>query len=479
MNGVWRPSAPRHIIAAIGGDVTVLSAHPSRETKGKEVVSDLRAAWGRIVKHLRAEANWRESRDVDVLSWYQYSESLGQEFAPGCFFKLEANLSYCVNTLDEAGAPIRSEFGDVFGHLDSMVRLGEHAIGQLEREVAQQAPGGERSRGAAPLLAEAAEDGSWISLQVNDLMPHESWRFGHLDGAPQVLAERSSCSSQDVCYRALEQTMDRSCLRWRDPTEPGGTHDVDMCFPGSTAPPVRVEFTELTSEMGEQWGKWPRSGRPRSAAAADDQLKYLWHASMNMTDTLFHPAWGSLVRDGKARRQRSAEIDGILLEFLSWVEGQLSTIEGAVSLANQVISSRLKPGGRLLVFPHFNAEKPPGGAPGGLTVAYDGYSVDSSTIGTSKAVEPLNQVIAHKAEKNQAGALPGEKWLVVYLDPVYAIAVALTLEALLRRPEAWLAFESEINRRHFDEVWLVWDKRPTQENVPDPEDAINIARITS
>ena len=105
-----------------------------------------------------------------------------------------------------------------------------------------------------------------------------------------------------------------------------------------------------------------------------------------------------------------------------------------------------------MVFPFFRAEKPPSGALGGLTVSYDGYSVDYSTIGTSKAAEPVNQVIARKAEKNQAGALPGEKWLVVYLDPVYAIAVALDIEALLRRPESWLAFESKINRRHFEEV---------------------------
>ena len=305
-------------------------------------MSDLRAAWGRIVKHLRAEAVWREGRDVDELSWYGYTEPLSQESAPGCFFKLEANLRYCVNTLDETGAPIRSEFGDVFEHLDTMVRLGEHTIRQIEREL-EQAPGGERSRGATPLLAEATENGSWISLQVNDrVLPHGSWRFGHRDGTPQALAERSSWSSQDVCYRALEQTMDGSCLRWRDPTEPGGTHDVDMCIPGSTAPPVRVEFTEMTSELGEQWGKWPRSGQPRSVAAAADHLKYLWHASMNMTDTLFHPEWGNLVRDGKARKKRSAEIDGILLNFLSWIERQLGTIEGTVSLANQRISSRLK-----------------------------------------------------------------------------------------------------------------------------------------
>ena len=110
-------------------------------------------------------------------------------------------------------------------------------------------------------------------------------------------------------------------------------------------------------------------------------------------------------------------------------------------------------------------------------MSYDGYSVDHSTIGSSKAAEPINDVIARKAGKNQAGALPGEKWLVVYLDPVYAIAVALYIEALLKRPESWLAFESKIDRRHFEEVWLVWEKRRRRDVVCDSAHAMNVIRL--
>ena len=444
-------------------------------------MSELRAAWGRIVKHLRAEADWREGRDVDELSWYQYSESLSQEFASGYCFKLEANLNYCVTTLDEAGRPVHFKFGDVFEHLDTMVRLGGHAVGQIERELKQRALDSGSQRAAPMLLASANEGGSEISLQVNDrVLPHERRRFDHLDGKPPLLPEGSTCpNTEDICYRALKQTIAGIRLRRHDLSESGGTHDVDMSFPDSRTPPVRVEFTELTSEMGEQWGKWPRSDDPRSVSAANGRLKYLWHASVNMTDTLFQQEWGNLVKDGRERKKRSTEIDGILMDFLGWVERQLGSIKGVVSLANQKISPRLKPGGRLMVFPFFRAKKPPSGAPGGLTVSYDGYSVNYSTIGRSKAVEPVNQVIARKAEKNQAGTLPGEKWLVVYLDPVYAIAVALDIEAIRKSPESWLAFESKIDRRHFEEVWLVWDKRPRQGDGRHSENAFNGVRFTA
>lgn len=59
-------------------------------------------------------------------------------------------------------------------------------------------------------------------------------------------------------------------------------------------------------------------------------------------------------------------------------------------------------------------------------------------------------MIAHKSEKDQAGALPGEKWLVVYLDPVYTIAAILDIEAIRKSHESWLAFELRIDRRHFE-----------------------------
>ena len=114
-----------------------------------------------------------------------------------------------------------------------------------------------------------------------------------------------------------------------------------------------------------------------------------------------------------------------------------------------------------------------------MTVSYDGYSVNYSTIGASKAVEPVNQVIAHKAEKDQAGTLPGKKWLVVYLDPVYAIAAILDIEAIRQSPESWLDFESKIDRRHFEEVWLVWNKRQRQGDRRHYENAFNGVRFTA
>ena len=92
--------------------------------------------------------------------------------------------------------------------------------------------------------------------------------------------------------------------------------------------------------------------------------------------------------------------------------------------------------------------------------------------------EPINRVIAAKAERNQAGSLPGEKWLVVYLDSVYAIAAALSIEAFMKSRESWLAFESKIDRRHFEEVWLVWDERRLQQDIADFGQQVNVVRFT-
>lgn len=442
------------------------------------MMNDLEVAWDQVVEHLRAEADWRAGQEVEVLRSYRYAEPLGQEVAPGRSFYLEANLSHAFATLDESGMPVDFEFGDVFEHAETMVRLGDEAMGQIERELQQQASIGDDK--ALPLpLGHATEGGSEVSLQVAAReLPHELRRFDAAGGGSEAPAHAYQ-NSEEVCYRALEQIMVGSRLRRRRPEEPGGTHDVDMSLPDSDADPVRVEITELTSEMGEAWGKRPGSGRPRAVRQANGRLKYRWHASVNMTDTLFHPAWGNLVKDSKGRRKRGAEIDRILMRHLQWAESQMGTFEGAVSLANQRISGKLKPGGKLLVFPFFGAEKAPSGGRGGLTVSYDGYSVDSSTIGSSGAVEPINRVIAAKADRNQAGSLPGQRWLVVYLDPVYAIAVALSIEAFAKRRESWLAFGSEIDRRHFEEVWLVWDARQLQHDIADWGERVNVVRFTS
>ena len=443
------------------------------------MMNDLEVAWGQVVENLRAEADWRAGRVVEVLSNYRCAAPLRQEVASGRSFYLEANLSYSIATLDESGMPVDFEFGDVFEHVETMVRLGDGAIRQIERELEQRASIGGSDNALPMSLGRATEGGSEISLQVDArVRPHELRRFGAVGGRPEAPLVHSCQDSEEVCFGALEKIMVGSRLRRRRAAEPGGTHDVDMSLQDSDAHPVRVEFTELTSEMGEAWGKRPRSGRPRAVKQANGQLKYRWHASVNMADTLFQPAWGDLVKDSKGRKRRGVEIDQILLTHLLWAESHMGTFEGAVSLANQRISGELKPGGRLLVFPFFGAEKAPGSGRGGLTVSYDGYSVDHSTIGSSGAAEPINRVIAAKAERNQAGSLPGEKWLVVYLDSVYAIAVALSIEAFMKSHESWLAFESKIDRRHFEEVWLVWDERRLQQDIADFGQQVNVVRFT-
>ncbi|WP_419923948.1 hypothetical protein [Candidatus Poriferisocius sp.] len=250
-----------------------------------------------------------------------------------------------------------------------------------------------------------------------------------------------------------------------------------MALPGSEAPPVRVEITELTSETGEQWGKGDR-GEPRVVEGADGKLRYQWHASLNMGDTHSNPAWGNLDKDRRQRKRSGEKIDGILLEFLARAESQMGTIEGAVNLANQHIDGRLKPGGELLIFPFFRAQRAPSGGIGGLRVSYDGYSVDLSSVGSTKAAESTNREITRKAARNQAGALPGQKWLVMHLDPNYAIAVGLGMEKLLRHPPSWIAFASLIDRRHFEEVWLVWKSLRAREGTPHSELPLNVIRLT-
>ena len=97
-----------------------------------------------------------------------------------------------------------------------------------------------------------------------------------------------------------------------------------------------------------------------------------------------------MVSDGRTRKCSGADIDEVLLDFLEWVERQLGSIKGGVSLADQRTDLRLKRGGRLMVFLFFHVKKPPSGLPGSLTVSY-GYLVNYSTIGTSHAVEPVNR----------------------------------------------------------------------------------------
>ncbi|WP_419927208.1 hypothetical protein [Candidatus Poriferisocius sp.] len=374
---------------------------------------------------------------------------------------------------------VEFELGDVFEHVGTMVRLGDQAVGQIERELEQRASAGGDEWVRRSLGGLAKEGGSEVSVHL-DAYAHllERRPFSAAIARAQPSLEHARRTNEEVCLYALEQIMVGCRLVCRHPSEPGGTHDVDMFLPGSGASPVRVEFTELTSEMGEQWGKWPRSGRPRAMKEASGQLRYRWHASVNMTDTLFRPEWEALVKDAKERKQRSSEIDGLLLKHLVWAESQMGTFEGAVSLANQRISPHLKPGGRLLVFPSFLAEKPPSGTAGGMTVSYDGYQLDYSIIGSSESAEPINRVIAGKAKKDQAGALAGDKWLVIALDPVYAIGVAHDMEALLKRPKSWLAFESKIERRHFEEVWIVWERRRRREDGDTSDVQVNVVRFT-
>ena len=137
------------------------------------MMNHLEVAWGQVVEHLRAEADWRADRWVEVLRSYRYSEPLGQEVAPGRSCYLEANLSHAIVTLDESGTPVDFESGDVFEHVDTMVRLGDEAMGQIERELQQQASFGDDK--ALPLpLGHATEGGSAISLQVAAReLPHE------------------------------------------------------------------------------------------------------------------------------------------------------------------------------------------------------------------------------------------------------------------------------------------------------------------
>ncbi|MCY3661620.1 MAG: hypothetical protein OXH28_02195 [bacterium] len=398
----------------------------------------------------------------------------------GQYLNLEVNLSYCIDTPDEDGMTTTFEFGDVFEHVDTMVRLGEQIVGQIEQQVNQGriSIGGERVN-AIP-LASAKEGGSEMSLQVNDrILYHKMRRFDPPSNYPQTLPPYSCRSSEEICTSALQQILGAHHLRRRNPSEEGGSHDIDISAPGFNEPPVRVELTKLTSEMAEQWGKRTRSGNLRTVRTRSDELKYHWHASINMTDTLFRPAWRSLVKNARRRRRTGAEIDRALLEHVLWIESQMGTLAGALSLANQRIRPNLKPGDRLLVFPFFRAQNAPRDGHGGLTVSYDVYSVDYSTIGSSKATDPINQVISRKAEKNQAGALLGEKWLVVYLHPVYAIAAILDVEAHIGCPTSWLAFESKIDRRHFDEVWLVWDKQRARDDTSNTEGAINVVRFSA
>lgn len=353
-------------------------------------MSDLRTGWGQIVEHLRAEAACRAAREVEALHSYRYR----QELAPGGSLWLEANLSHAIATLDESGMPVDFEFVDVFEHVETMVRLGDQALAQIEQDLQQQASVGAIGNASPMPLGHAQEGRSEVSLGVDAReFPHGLRRFEAAAGRSEASLVRFGPDSEGVCLHALEKTIPGSRLRRHDPSRPGGTHDVDMSMPGLDGPPVRVELTELTSEMGEAWGKVPRSGKPRAVKHANGQLKYRWHASVSMTDTLFQPAWRDLVKSSRMRRRRGVEIDKILQSHLTWAESQMGTFEGAVSLANQRISRELKPGGRLLVFPFFGAQKASSGAPGGLTVSYDGYSVDYSTIGSSGAAEPINQVI--------------------------------------------------------------------------------------
>ena len=256
-------------------------------------------------------------------------------------------------------------------------------------------------------------------------------------------------------------------LTWHDEDTEGGTHDLNLSWPGSSYPPSRVEITEVVSETEMQWS------RAGSRLVKNSRgLRNEWHVEMVLHDVLS----GDWRDDESNRMERSKEIDGRLLERLLWAESQMGTAEGAKNIAERgmgIANKRWKQSLRDDLGVSVYWVDTQAAQHGGLRVSYPRITWQAHTVYVH---DTINKDIRRKAKKNQPGSLKGDKWLVLYIgeafSTLYQVQICLTTPSYL--PILW----EKIDLQHYREVWLVWEESDMIITSLGPQRPLGVLQIT-
>jgi len=121
------------------------------------------------------------------------------------------------------------------------------------------------------------------------------------------------------------------------------------------------------------------------------------------------------------------------------------------------------------------AYEPQGDGHGCLRVGYGGSTGWFSSSGKSAAANEINKRIAEKAGQDQAGAHKEDsKWLVVYLNPFHMTGIIEEIRLRLFDPPSWPEFASELDLKHFEEVWIVWEPYRALKSPPFERHPLNV-----
>lgn len=410
-----------------------------------------RAAWEAISTHLRAEAAWRASRNVEPIRRYETWECLGG-------YPLRTEFS-CWEAMTNAEGAVYGQMmvGDVFEQAEAMIEGGWRVLSSLRQRLADSGHHSGTIHAEDGASRGGYRDGCWVRLSLDPWPDIPMLEEPENAPGPAFAGESGGEKGSEKYLRhVLERVMATSQVKKHEEGGEGDTHDYDLVAVDGKIE-ARVECVELTVEA------------PASLSAHDwepsqckggSRLRFRWEARLTISDPA---SWRLLDGDKKALADRRGLIGGRLLERVLWAEEQMGTQKGAANL----VDDRSQPHGKgwrlgedTGAKAHFSAEEPPPGESGSLLVHFDGSSTGwaGSPYGPeSSAAARINGAVAKKADKNQAGAHPEPKWLIVSLSGLWTVAETSELDGRLEDPDNLAAFAAEIDLRGFDEVWIVWE----------------------
>ena len=420
-----------------------------------------RAAWEAISAHLRAEAAWRASRNVEPIRRYETWECLGG-------YTLRTEFS-CWEAMTNAEGAVYGQMmvGDVFEQAEAMIEGGWRVLSSLRQQLADSGHHSGTIRSEDGGSRDGQRDGCWVRLDLEpwlDIqMPDE---VEEAPGPAFADDKESGGEKGDEKYlrHVLESVMAASRVEKHEEGGEGDTHDYDLVAPDGQIE-ARVECTVLTVEAPESLSA--RSWEPKQRKGGQ-QPRFRWEARLVISDPA---AWQSLDGDRTALKHRYGLIENRLLERVLWAEEQMGTPKGAANLAgdrSQPHGTGWRLGEDTGAKAHFSAEEPPPGEHGSLLVRADGSSTGWAGLPygpESSAAARINGAVAKKADKNQAGAHPEPKWLIVSLSGLWTVAETSELDGRLEDPDNLAAFAAEIDLRGFDEVWIVWETAHSDDQV--------------
>ena len=424
----------------------------------KKMHHSFRTAWERIQEDFKANAEWRAISMLDrakpgIGELNRYEDS---EWIEGTLASLSATF---IGRAPNAEGQVvgQCQRGDVFEHAKMMVRLGDEALKSLlDRVGAYEAD----NSSVSDVCGDATEGGCTVRMSVSAGLLSIAWPEDRFSLPNEAAEDRDDDQrppdqrhSEAVGRVALERVMIGYEVRLRDSQEFGDSHDWDLINRSSAAVRARIECVEVTSRTGETWTN-TRLRLVRDSSG----LKFGWRASVSRKNPLASE-WEEVESDDEKRKARSAAIEKGLLDRVKWIETQMGTPRGASNLANRRVWPQTgNPLQEHHAFPSFMAYEPQGDGHGCLRVEYGGSTGWYSSSGKSAAANEINKRIAEKAGQNQAGAHEDDsKWLVVYLNPFHMTGIIEEIRLRLLDPPSWPEFASELDLKHFEEVWIVWE----------------------